>query len=509
MIEIQQCKILHLEMLPALLASHTSSRIVHCHGVFDLVHPGHIRHFQEAKRQGDILIVSLTPDRYVNKGPERPMFSELYRLEQVAALSCVDYVVLNDSPDAISMITRLRPHVYVKGKEYADHEADVTGKIAEEVAAVRSYGGDVYYTDDIVFSSSSILNTVFDPSHQNARDFLSQLKTDGTAALIPHFFSKMKTLRVMVLGDAILDEYQYVEPLGQAGKGLHMTAELRQRELFLGGSLIIANHLSQFVDQVTLVTAYAPDDEFADFIRDHLAKNVDVSLLPLQQMKTLVKRRYVTREGDHLIKLFETYSHNNSMLSTTQSHDVALTLQQSASQYDMVLLTDFGNGFVTPEIRKAAETYAPFLALNVQTNSGNRGFNLATQYHRADFMALNEPEVRLALHDRNQPIEELMLALTKQIRCPHLSVTRGMRGALHLHKESILQFPALTSQVVDRVGAGDVYLTLGALAAAVSAPPGLILLLGAAAAAMAVQQVGNAKPISHVELQKYLQRLLK
>ena len=79
-------------------------KIIQCHGVFDLLHPGHIRHFQEAKAQGDRLVVTVTPDRFVNKGPGRPAFTEALRLETIAALEVVDYVVLNDSPDAISKI---------------------------------------------------------------------------------------------------------------------------------------------------------------------------------------------------------------------------------------------------------------------------------------------------------------------------------------------------------------------------------------------------------------------
>src|SRR3990167_7967964 len=106
-------------------------KIVQCHGVFDLLHPGHIRHFKSARAKGDILVVSVTPDRFVNKGPGRPAFTEVLRLESLAALEDVDYVVLNDSPDATSAIQKIRPFFYVKGNEYADHAKDVTGKISE------------------------------------------------------------------------------------------------------------------------------------------------------------------------------------------------------------------------------------------------------------------------------------------------------------------------------------------------------------------------------------------
>jgi rfaE bifunctional protein nucleotidyltransferase chain/domain len=153
-------------------------RIVQCHGVFDLLHPGHIRHFREAKSQGDLLVVTLTPDRFVNKGPGRPAFTEALRLETLAALLDVDYVVLNDSPDAISAIRKIRPAVYVKGMEYQNHAEDVTGKIAEEARAVEEMGGTIYYTNDIVFSSSSLLNRYFDSVPPKVAEFLSLLKQD-------------------------------------------------------------------------------------------------------------------------------------------------------------------------------------------------------------------------------------------------------------------------------------------------------------------------------------------
>ena len=105
-------------------------RIVHCHGVFDLLHVGHLRYFQEAKAMGDVLVVTLTTDRYVNKGPHRPAFTEQLRAEVLAGLECIDFVAINPTPSAIEAIQLLRPDVYVKGPDYKDASKDVTGKIS-------------------------------------------------------------------------------------------------------------------------------------------------------------------------------------------------------------------------------------------------------------------------------------------------------------------------------------------------------------------------------------------
>src|SRR3989338_10947382 len=90
-------------------------RIVQCHGVFDLIHLGHIRHFNLAKKEGDILVVSVTRDKYVKRGPGRPIFNEHLRAEALASLAVTDYVCIVDSPTAVECIKVLKPHVYAKG----------------------------------------------------------------------------------------------------------------------------------------------------------------------------------------------------------------------------------------------------------------------------------------------------------------------------------------------------------------------------------------------------------
>ena len=153
-------KIKQLKELSKIIADHKSNgqKVVHCHGVFDLLHIGHIKHFEEAKTLGDVLVVSITPDEFVNKGPGRPVFTTSLRLEALAALQSVDYVVANNLPSAEEIIKSLKPDIYLKGPDYKDHLKDITGKINDEEASVKSIGGEIQYTEDITFSSSSLLN---------------------------------------------------------------------------------------------------------------------------------------------------------------------------------------------------------------------------------------------------------------------------------------------------------------------------------------------------------------
>jgi len=135
-------------------------KLVHCHGCFDLMHPGHIKYFQAAKKMGDVLIVTVTPDRYVDKGSSRPVFNESLRAESIAALECVDYVAINKWATAEETLKLLKPNIYVKGQEFQNLE-DKTGKIQKEYDVVKEIGAEIRFTHEIVFSSTQLLNQYF------------------------------------------------------------------------------------------------------------------------------------------------------------------------------------------------------------------------------------------------------------------------------------------------------------------------------------------------------------
>ena len=132
-------KITSLENLEKIISKLKVKRkkIVLCHGVFDLLHIGHIKHFNEAKKYGEILVVTLTPDRFVNKGPGKPVFNEKLRLEAIAALDVIDYVSLNTGPTAVVPIQKLKPDIYCKGPDYKNHQNDISGQIKNEINIVK------------------------------------------------------------------------------------------------------------------------------------------------------------------------------------------------------------------------------------------------------------------------------------------------------------------------------------------------------------------------------------
>src|ERR1700694_4854259 len=143
------------ELAPILDRVRQSGKVVvQAHGTFDLLHIGHVRHLEAARKLGDVLVVTVTADRFVNKGPGRPVFNAELRAEMLATLEYVDWVAINDSADAVSAIERIRPSIYIKGQDYQNPQGDITGKISLERDAVETHGGRIHFTDEVSFSSS-------------------------------------------------------------------------------------------------------------------------------------------------------------------------------------------------------------------------------------------------------------------------------------------------------------------------------------------------------------------
>ena len=196
----------------ALRHKQQGEKIVLCHGTFDLMHTGHIRYLQAAKKNGEKLFVTLTADEHVNKGPGRPVFNADLRAENLAALECVDYVAINNKQTAVNVIRLLRPDFYVKGSDYKNTDDDVTGNIKREIEITEKFGGSVVFTDEIVFSSSKLLNDHFGVFPEQTRYFLSDFGKANNCKDILSSLDKLANLKVLVIGDAIIDQYHYVSP---------------------------------------------------------------------------------------------------------------------------------------------------------------------------------------------------------------------------------------------------------------------------------------------------------
>lgn len=216
--------------------------VVLCHGTFDLIHTGHIRYLQRAKQEGDVLMLTVTGDAYVNKGPGRPVFNEQLRAENLAALACVDFVAINHAVTAVEALHHIRPNVYAKGSDYRSHGDDVTGNIVREKEAVEAHGGRIFYTDEITFSSTHLLNEHFGVFPPETHEYLHAFRTHWSDKDVRRMIRSVSGQRVLVVGDAIIDQYHYAVPLGQTGKDNILAVRYESEEQFAGGAIAVANH---------------------------------------------------------------------------------------------------------------------------------------------------------------------------------------------------------------------------------------------------------------------------
>ncbi len=482
--------------------------VVLCHGTFDLMHTGHIRYLQRAKQEGDILLVTVTADTYVNKGPGRPVFNEYLRAENLAALACVDFVAINHAVSAVDALHKIQPNIYAKGSDYRSHTEDVTGNIALEQAAVEAHGGHIFYTDEITFSSSHLLNTHFDVFPPEVKAFLKDFRDRWPEKEVREMITSLDNLKVLVVGDAIIDQYHYSTPLGQTGKGSFLAVRYESEEQFAGGSIAVANHIAGFAKNVTLLSGLGKVDSQESFIRERLSDNIDPVFFSFTDAPTVTKRRFVDND---LAKFFEVYfSKENAVFGETEKQ-ICQWLETNIGLYDAVIVPDFGNGFITTAMIEILSSKAKFLAVNTQINSGNRGYHVIHRYPRADFISLNEPELRLAAHNRNAPLETVAGQIGEKMQAAQLAVTRGTKGVMIYDRSSKIfhNIPALATRVVDRIGAGDAFLSLAGICLAKGLDAQVAAFIGSVAAAMDVQIVCNREPVSPVGLNKYISTLLK
>jgi len=488
-------------------------RVVMCHGVFDVLHVGHLRYFEEARQMGDLLVVTLTPDRFVNKGPHRPAFTETLRAEMLAGLACVDHVAINDQPTAVEAIHRIRPHVYVKGPDYKDTAADLTGKINDEADAVRAVGGEIAFTSGEVHSSSRLVNGRLSVLPEATQAWLREFSAIHSFGDLRGWLDKAAGLKVLLVGETIIDEYVYCDAIGKSSKEPTLVLKRLSSEKFAGGILAAANHVAQVCDQVSVLTLLGTENSHEGFIERKLDPKVKRIFLHRRESPTIRKTRYV--EEYHFAKLLETYEINDSILAEQEDDEVCGALMEHVPHYDLVLTIDFGHFMLSPRAAEILRERSRFLAVNAQTNAGNLGYHMVSKYRAGsgrgpDFMTATEGEARLEARDPRGDIRRIVKSLYEDIRPRQLLVTRGATGCLGYEGNgAFVGVPAVAAKVVDRVGAGDAFLSVAAPVAAAGAPLDVTSFIGNAAGALAVGTVGNREPVSRVSLLKYLESILK
>ncbi len=481
-----------------------------CHGVFDLLHPGHIIHLQQAKQMADILVVSVTAAEFVRKGPGRPYFNDEMRMKVLEALECVDYVMLSKGYTVDDIVESVEPDLYIKGEEYAKESEDITRKITMERELVEQHGGKVVYTSGQTFSSTKLINTALSGLPEEVIKYMESFIKKYSMDYIKKYAELASHLKILVIGDVIIDRYTYCNVQGLMSKDTGYASRLEYSEEYLGGAAAVARHLSSFTDNVTLMSTVGNEKEVRLKLLDELTDKMRLSLTYSSFFPTIVKHRYLTRNAkrEEYRKIF---SINNIPESMEYEHEVREEfykgLEEKIDEFDAVFLCDFGHGLINEKVGRLLQEKAKYLVLNCQTNSTNYGLNIITKYGRADAFTVDQKELRLAYPELTT---DEYAALRKL--CSHLNadgwLTRGAEGAYGADEEHIYECPAFTLTVKDTVGAGDAFYSIAGLYAAVGAPTELATFMGNIAGALGANIVGNKDAVEKVDVLKYAVTLL-
>ncbi len=524
-------KIVSLDKLAALASDARAAgrRVVQCHGCFDIVHPGHIRYLQFARRQGDVLIVTLTGDDEVGKGPDRPYIPEDLRAENLAALEFVDYVSINHAATAVPVLEAVAPDVYVKGHEYENSEDE---RFLAEKGVVERLGGRIIFSSgDVVFSSTRLIGRLAGegkPTQTLVQRFCDRYELSRRS--LEATIEKFRSLKVLVVGDIVLDHYIFCDASGVASESPMLSLAYLDEAKFVGGAAIVARHLAAMGAKSFLLSGVADDDATALARRTLADEGVETHLIKSRN-RLPTKTRYLA-DDTKLVKIDRA---EHQPFDSKHEAEAAAVLERHARGADAVIFCDFGCGTVTGGLLGRT---LPMLRHNVGTIaadvSGARA-NLLNFKH-VDLLCPTEREVRAALNDYDSGLSSAAWNLMNQTQARHLIVTLEKRGLVAFLRRSQKRgstewsarltsetLPSFAESNVDRMGCGDAMLAAATLtlaagnsistgsgvSAGASLPSGSTLpaaaYLGTAAAALEIAMLGN-KPIPAASLLEWVGR---
>ena len=479
-----------------------------CHGVFDIIHAGHISHFEEVKKKCDYLFVTITEDKFVNKGPNRPVNNHYFRAKVLDSLKQVDYVAINYSPDATESISSIKPNFYFKGKDYRGKK-DLTERLYKEKKAVKKINSKIIFTESPLQSSTQIINKSF--SYVLDSKLAKFLQKKNKKKILKKSIESLKNIenkKVLIVGDAIIDQYDAVKPLNKPIKESILATRYLKTDIFLGGVFAAAVNLSQFNNNVSICTVMGNDKDIKKSL-NKFKKKIKNKIFYEKEKITTRKRRFV--ENAYNKKISEVYFMDDNLLGQKNKKKMISYLRKEANKFDTVIIIDYGHGFIDQDIYKVLKQKAKFLAINCQSNSANLGFNLITKYTISDYVCIDEPELRLAASDNINRIENIVSKkINKKIKCNNITITRGRNGSFSYLNSKILNTPALISdKVIDTIGAGDVFLVITSLLYSIQTDQLVTNIIGNIAGALKVDILGHSKSISKTNFYAVLNHILK
>ncbi len=481
-----------------------TKKVIMCHGTFDVVHPGHIRHLIYAASKADVLVASLTTDAHIEKAHFRPFVPEELRAMNLAALEVVDYVVVDPNPTPIDNLRLIQPDYFAKGYEYVD--GGLHPKTGEELEVLETYGGEIIFTPgDIVYSSSRLIET--HPPNIATDKLVALMDAEELSFADLHAaLEKFEGIRVHVVGDTIVDRYTYSSLIGSNSKTPTFSVRYESQADYAGGAAVVAHHLRAAGAEVRFSTVLG-DDPLKDFVLADLeSAQVQCDAIIDPTRPTTQKNAFIAG-GYRLLKV-------DTLDNRTISDRILNALQQRIAEHpvDAVVFSDFRHGiFDRQTVPKLIESIpgGTYRVADSQVASrwGNildfRGFNLITP---------NEREARFALGDQDSVVRPLALQLYEQAKCETLVLKLGPRGILVYRRRptddvrAFFVVDSFASNVVDAMGSGDALLAYSTLGMVTTGNEVIAGVLGTFAAAIECERDGNI-PVSPKDLREKLQQV--
>jgi rfaE bifunctional protein nucleotidyltransferase chain/domain len=410
-------------------------KVVHCHGEFDLLHFGHTRYFKAARKFGDLLIVTLTPDRFIMKGPGRPVFNEDQRAEAIANLEFVDYVGINEKADGEHVIRIIKPDIYVKGSEYIEKK-DVTGRLEVEKKMIESLGGEMKFTHEAIFSSSKLLNNHFNVFPKESKPFLDKLSNEYDAMDILAFIDRLKEMKILLIGEPRIDEHIMCSPDKENPSQKIVVDTFSMPKGLLTGISI----LKHYCENLTILPIPLIDQE-GDY------NPCMISSIEEEELAASTKPNCTHYwDSQTNFNLFNVTSKIVNCNKHELENKLLILLESKIDDFDSVLLFDHGS--ITNKIKNFLANQKLFLALIIQEQNA---MNELYQYSNIDFLCLPEG-LNKNLHQTDQILRtaqsEILVVSDSECRWRHNEYSQIPRFSNKLDNSLGYDLPSLLLSIL-------------------------------------------------------------
>jgi rfaE bifunctional protein kinase chain/domain len=497
-------KIKTVEQLRAIIGPRPRDRkVIMCHGTFDVVHPGHVRHLLYAKTKGDVLVASLTADEHIKKANFRPYVPEDLRAFNLAALEVVDYVIVDREATPLKNLGILQPDYFAKGYEYS--AGGVDPRTQEEMSVLDGYGGEVIFTPgDIVYSSSALIELA--PPEIATEKLMTLMKGESvTFRDLGAALDKFEGVKVHVVGDTIVDSYTYCSMIGGMTKTPTLSLLFQEKVDYVGGAAIVAKHLKAAGADVTFSTVLG-DDALKDFVLEDLAKaGVTVDVI-VDETRPTTNKNAIVSEGYRMLKV-DTL--DNRSISAKQVEQLKAAIAGSGA--DAIVFSDFRHGVFNRHTVPELASAIPANTFRVADSQVASRWGNILEFEGFDLITPNEREARFAMGDQDSVVRPLALELHRRAKCKTLILKLGDRGTITYRSGSaapraFFAIDSFVEKVVDAVGAGDALLAYATLSMIATGNAVIASILGSMAAGVECEHEGN-KPVSPDAVRKKIHRV--